>query len=86
MNDQLELDLPIESFIRRRDFHGYAQFRESEKCPWSFYICGFDHTTSGQDGKCTVLRSDGSKEWVTIDKKDRLLILGKKFGRRYWNH
>ena len=79
-------DVPRSGVALKRDFHGFAQFREDEHSPWVFYVCGFDSTFSGEAGQCTVLRVDGGQEWVPIDADDRITIAGRKYGRKNWNH
>lgn len=78
--------MPGHGVWQTRDHHGYFQSREGAAGDWRFCVCGFDTTTSGQAGRCTVLRSDGSTEWVAIDAHDRITIAGRRFGRRYWQH
>ena len=71
----------------QRDFHGFRQYRDDVKSPWRFYITGFDATSSGQDGFCTVMRSDGCRESsVPIDAQDRITINGRKYGPENWIH
>jgi len=79
-------DVPRRGVVLKRDFHGFAQFREDEHGPWVFYVCGFDATVFGEAGKCTVLCSDGSSEWVPIDADNRITIAGRKYGWQRWNH
>lgn len=79
-------ETPRESFATKRDFHGYAQFRESEAGPWRFYVSGFDSTTTGAAGQCAVLLTGGNTEWVPIDEDDRITIAGRKYGRECWDH
>lgn len=79
-------DIPRIGVALKRDFHGFAQFREDERSPWVFYVRGFDSTFSGEAGQCTVLRTDGGQEWVPIDADDRISIAGHKYGRQHWNH
>lgn len=78
--------IPRSGVALKRDFHGYAQFREDAFSPWTFYVTGFDSTFSGEPGKCTVLLSAGGEEWVPIDAEDRISIAGRKYGRQNWNH
>lgn len=78
--------IPRSGVALKRDFHGFAQFRENEHSPWVFYVSGFDSTFSGEAGQCTVLRTDGGQEWVQIDADDRISIAGRKYGRQHWNH
>jgi len=63
---------------------GFIQFKE-EGDAWKFYISSFDSALTGEDGFCNVLHTDGLKR-VPIDKTDRLLIEGKKYGRKNWSH
>jgi len=79
-------DVPKHGNWQTRDHHGYFQSREGQAGPWRFHVCGFDASPSGQAGRCTVLRSDGSSEWVPIDAADRITIAGRKYGRRHWAH
>lgn len=64
---------------------GFIQYKEGKGEPWRFYISSFDATSSGQDGFCNVLHQDGLEQ-VSIDKDDRILIEGKRYGRKFWNH
>jgi hypothetical protein len=57
-----ELHRMVSGGERKRDFHGYVQVRDSANAPWRFVVSGFDSTTSGQEGRCTLLKSDGTKE------------------------
>jgi len=66
--------------------YGFAQYRESEGDTWRFYIRGFDSTTGGHAGFCTIETGDGKEETVAIDEQDRLLIVGKRYGRDHWDH
>lgn len=82
----LDLGIPAASEWERRDFHGFAQYRECPADRWRFYVCGFDATVSGQAGYCNVLRTDGTEQSVPIDADDRIFINGRSYGRRHWNH
>ncbi len=77
--DQKDL-FGAKSAVKQRDFHGFAQYQEEPSEPWRFQVTGF------ADTECTVLRTDGSREWVPIDQHDRILIAGRKFGPRHWRH
>lgn len=67
-----------------RNFHGFHQSREGGCGKWQFYVSGFG---SMESGTCTVMLYGGGKEpGVPIDNADRITILGKKYGREYWNH
>ena len=79
-------DVPRTGVALKKDFHGFAQFREDENSPWKFYVSGFDSTSCGEEGKCAVLRTDGGLEWVSIDAENRISIHGRKYGHQYWNH
>jgi len=70
----------------KRDYHGYLRVRESVGEPWRFCVSGFDNTRSGQNGRCTVIKADGSRESVPIDAQDRITIRGRKYGRDHWIH
>lgn len=74
-------DVPRSGVALKRDFHGFAQFREDERSPWVFYVCGFDSTVTGEAG-----HADGGRECVPIDAEDRITIAGRKYGRKHWNH
>lgn len=78
--------IPRNGVALKKDFHGFAQFREAENCPWRFYVSGFDSTSGGEDGQCAVLRTDGSLEWVPIDADNRISIHGRKYGHQHWDH
>ncbi len=70
----------------RRDFQGYAQFRDEVGAPWRFYVSGFDSTFDGEAGRCTVLMADDSLKWVPIDAQGRITINRRKYDRTHWNH
>jgi len=67
-----------------RDFHGYRQHLIGKK--WRFIVMSFDETVTGQDGTCNLMKSDGSRERVPIDKNDRLIVGGMAFNRNHWHH
>lgn len=68
-----------------RDRDGYRQVNEGDG--WKFIVTGFDGTSSGEAGYCTVLKADGSKDCrVPIDARDRILIAGRRYSRRSWVH
>jgi len=71
--------------MQQRYMHGYMQLRDTGH-PWQFVVSGFDSTFSGQDGWCTVIRSDHTTERVRIDARDRINIAGRWYGRRNWMH
>lgn len=76
-----------------RDFHGFRQTRRVSVVNgkrkygfWKFHVTGFDGTSSGSNGYCTVLMSDESISRVPITKDDELVIYGRKFSRLHWEH
>ena len=83
---ELDLDIPSAPAWQKRDFHGFAQFREAPGEPWRFNVCGFDSTYSGTAGYCNVLCTDGTEACVSIDAGDRILINECRFGRLNWFH
>lgn len=81
------------SLWEERDNGGYFQSREHFKDAngkikrgrWLFHISGFD--TFGRSDRCTVLKSDKSRDYdVPIDRRDRIFINGKWYGRKHWMH
>lgn len=87
MPEQLEFggDFPSASAWEVRDFQGFRQSREGGG-RWKFHISSFDGSTSGESGFCWVTRMEGSPERVPIDKADRILIAGRRYGRQEWDH
>lgn len=69
-----------------RNFKGFYQSREGGKGPWKFHISGFDSTTTGSAGFCTLILANGGREVVPIDEKDRISVLGIKYSRENWMH
>ena len=69
-----------------RNFKGFYQSREGGVGDWKFHISSFDHTTTGEPGKCTLLMVGGGYERVSIDARDRIEVLGVKYGRKNWCH
>ena len=70
-----------------RNFHGYFQSREQGRGAWQFTIPWF----SLDDVTCTVYAINDLGEvvkraGVPIDSKGRITVLGKKYGREFWNH
>lgn len=70
-----------------RNFHGYFQSREVGSGAWCFQVPWF----SIDDVTCTVYRVGKGGElvhenFVPIDDKGQLTILGRKYGREHWNH
>ncbi len=60
-----------------RDYHGFRQHKENGKLV--FHVCGFDYL--GNENICTVLKTEGGKAPVPIDKNSRIYINGG-----HWNH
>jgi hypothetical protein len=71
-----------------RDYHGYYQYLETwgqgedENYCWRFYISGF--TSDNQSGY--ILKWDKTHEIVSFDEHDSVLVNGKRYAHRYWNH
>ncbi len=87
INQADETDQSESATALQRDFHGFRQYRDDVKSPWRFYITGFDATSSGQAGFCTVMLSDGNRDSsVPIDAQDRITINGLKYGPENWIH
>ncbi len=61
-------------------YRGFHVSREVGDRAWQFNITGFS------DNDCGVLMRDGTITRQKIDGQDRLIIDGKKFSRRNWNH
>lgn len=76
--------LPTQS----RDFQGYRQYLEcfeignKEVFRWVFYVTSFSLDLS----KAYVLKSDSTEDALPIDAQDRILIKGRRYGPKYWNH
>lgn len=73
----------------QRNFHGFHQSRErydsGRKGPWRFYVTGFD--VMGQPNTANVLMADKTAKAVCrVDSTSRLLVLGKWYDSRRWNH
>lgn len=67
-----------------RNFHGWLQSREGGAGLWQFQIHGFSGPEGG-DGLASVMRVTGRRD-VPIDRHNRILIEGKRYGRAHWNH
>jgi hypothetical protein len=65
-----------------RDYHGFRQHKDGGR--WMFTVVGFDYL--GQKDRCSVLLTAGGKTGIPIDEKDRILVNGIWWSRRYWNH
>lgn len=80
-----EATMPL---FQTRSFHGYYQYLEtfgtgeSVNYCWRFYITGF--TSDNTHGY--IYKWNGDYELIAIDDCDRILIAGKYYGHRYWNH
>lgn len=69
-----------------RSFHGFHQGREGGVGQWTFYVSSFSALARDGGGHCNVLKFGGGLERVPIDAKDRITILGRKYGRSRWTH
>ena len=67
-----------------RSLHGLKQYLVDGT--WRFCVSGFDASSSGEAGFCTVIADDDTRRTVPIDAQDRLLIDGHKYGRNHWIH
>lgn len=70
--------------IKKKDYRDFAQYKIDGV--WQFNVIAFDASTSEQAGFCHVELINGKSERVPIDEKDRIIIEGRKFGRKHWNH
>ena len=73
-----------ESTWEKRELHGYAQSRERRlgySSGWRFYVSGFN------ERRCSVLRADGTIDYhVAINSKSSILIAGRWFSYKHWDH
>lgn len=67
-----------------RNWRGYLQHREGGRGNWCFIIDSFGGDTDGE-GTAWVLKIEG-KEAVPIDRRNRLLIQSRRYGRSFWHH
>lgn len=67
-----------------RNWRGYYQIRERGAGPWQFVVYAF----GDKDAVIYAINdiSDLCHLRVPMDAKDRLLIDGKRYGRRFWSH
>ena len=67
-----------------RNWNGYYQTREEGKGPWQFVI----YAVGDIDAVIYAVNDKGDLyHWrVPMDAKDRLLIGGKRYGRKHWCH
>ena len=67
-----------------RNWQGYYQTREGGTGPWQFIIYAF----GDDDAVIYVIDARGALKHtrVPIDAHNRLLINGKRYGRRHWDH
>lgn len=67
-----------------RNFHGYYQCRENGRGQWQFVIYAF----GGDDASIYKLNSEGNLHLSSVpyDANDRIIVDGRKFGRRFWTH
>jgi len=67
-----------------RNHFGYFQSREQGRGEWQFTIHSFGDLTAA------IYRINAKGEMtltsVPIDAQDRITVLGRKFGRKHWNH
>ncbi|MPL92129.1 hypothetical protein SDC9_38226 [bioreactor metagenome] len=70
-----------------RNFHGFFQSRDDGVGLWQFSVPWF----SADNLTCTVyaISSSGELEHcrnIPIDRRDRLTIMGRQYGREAWRH
>lgn len=70
------------SFIETRDFRGIFQFREKGDRAWRFYVSAF----SGDGKTAHVQLFNGGLRDVPITRRGYLVIDGRRFGPRRWDH
>ena len=78
--------IKLRSGYQIRSYFGYYQSRSSSNERWQFQVCGFDSTSSGVHGQCTVLMADDTETWAPIDEVGRILIHHQWFSREHWQH
>lgn len=66
-----------------RNFNGWLQSREGGIGPWRFQVQGFSGPEDG-DGEAWVYTVSG-KQPCPIDRCNRILIDGRRYGRSHWN-
>ena len=69
-----------------RNVHGYRQSREGSRGRWRFHVSGFDSSSSGEAGFCSVVLATGGVDTVPIDAQNRITICGRKYGPANWLH
>lgn len=73
-----------------RNWHGYFQSREDGRGNWLFHVEGFADGPAGEEKTAHVARAVDRNTLrgfpCPIDQKDRITIMGRKFGRDHWNH
>lgn len=83
------VDPPVDGIgWQLQDFHGYCRSREwvnGEPGEWQFNVTGF-YTIGEEDGECAVLMWNGTERDVPITSRNTILIRGRYYGRRFWNH
>lgn len=70
--------------VQCRNWNDYYQVREGGSGSWQFVIYAF----GDEDAVVYCLDHKGAltHKRVPMDDKDRLVINGKRYGRKYWQH
>ncbi len=85
--------MKVNSNKHLRNYKGYLQILEDFEVQdkngnfknikrWVFYVTGFDK----ESNYCYVLKFNGTKNRIFIDNHDCILIDGRKYTRKFWNH
>ncbi len=70
--------------VQQRNYHGFYQYRETNKDNWMFVIYAFGDTD------CSVYKVESEDDLclaiVPLDPNNRISICGRKYGREHWHH
>lgn len=67
-----------------RNFDGYYQVREQGRGNWCFIVYAFCERHASI--YCVNEIGELVRDDVPIDAKDRISVLGRKYGREHWQH
>ena len=71
--------------IEEREHLGLWQFREKGDRRWRFMVSGFSGPQAGR-GTAHLLTPTGETRPVPITRKGYLVIEGRRYGPRTWDH
>lgn len=73
---------------QKRNFHGFVQYKPNGQRHWNFYIVGFGGKPlpDGSDSIGHVALFNGGTTECKMDMRDRLLVCGKWYDNRHWDH